>query len=91
MTPRHALAGLMLLAGCNSAPPVHLAPIPAPPPVIVKVPQLVPLPEDATTPCSKPQARPIRTDVDLLRAADAMKVWGQCNQNKLQAIKEAQP
>lgn len=96
MTPRLALAGLMIAlplvgGGCSSDAPVKLAPIPPPAAVIVHVPTFVALPPDATDACPKPQARPIRTDVDLLRAADAMKVWGQCNANKLAAIRSAQP
>jgi hypothetical protein len=91
MIPRLALAGLLVLAGCNSAPPVHLEPIPAPPPIMVPVPQYVPLPADATAPCQKPIARSIKTDVDLLNAAMAFKVYGDCNANKLQAIGEKQP
>jgi hypothetical protein len=55
------------------------------------VPTYVALPDDATTACAKPQPRPIKTDVDLLRAADALKVWGQCNANKLTAIRGIQP
>lgn len=91
MTTRLALAGLLLLAGCASAPPVKLAPIPAPPAVVVKVPVLVALPPAATDPCPRPQPRLIRTDVDLLRAAQAFAVYGDCNRNKLAAIKAAQP
>jgi hypothetical protein len=96
MTARLALAGLVLaaplLGAASCAPdPVKLAPIPAPPPVIVHVPTYISLPLDATTPCPRPQARPIRTDLDLLKAADAFKVWGMCSQNKLDAIKAAQP
>ncbi len=96
MTPRLALAGLMIAlpligGGCSSGRPPHLAAIPAPPPIMVEVPTFVPLPADATTPCPKPQPRPIRTDLDLLKAADAFKVWGMCMQNKLAAIREAQP
>lgn len=88
--PRLALAGLLLLAGCaNSAPP--LQPIPAPAAVIVKVPTLVPLPPDATMPCPEPQRREIRTDVDLLTAADAFRVAMKCNAAKLRAIGAAQP
>lgn len=86
---RLALAAL-LLAGCTATPP-HLAPIPAPAAVIVKVPSYISLPADATTPCLKPQARPIRTDVDLLKAADAWRVTAICNSNKLKAIEAAQP
>jgi hypothetical protein len=86
-----SVAGLILLAGCASAPPVKLAPIPAPPAVVVKVPTFVPLPSDATEPCPRPQPRLIRTDVDLLRAADAWRVTAICNANKLAAIKGAQP
>jgi hypothetical protein len=70
---------------------VKLAAIPAPPPVIIHVPTFVALPADATTPCPKPQARPIKTDLDLLKAADAFKVWGMCAQNKLEAIRANQP
>lgn len=91
MTARLALAGLLLLAGCSSAPPVTLAPIAPPAAVIVSVPTFVALPPDATDACPKPQARPIRTDVDLLRAADAWRVTAICNQNKLAAIRAAQP
>lgn len=87
---RLTIVGLLLLAGCTNAPP-QLAPIPAPSAVIVKVPSYISLPADATTPCLKPQARPIRTDVDLLKAAQAFAVWGECNSNKLKAIEAAQP
>lgn len=87
---RLALAGLLVLAGCASAPP-HLAPIPAPPPVIVRIPTFIALPDDATLPCAKPQPRPIKTDVDLLRAAQAFAVEAACNSNKLTAIRAAQP
>lgn len=84
---------LILFCGAMScAPdPVKLAAIPPPAAVIVHVPTFVSLPPDATDPCPKPQARPIRTDVDLLRAAQAFGVWGQCNANKLAAIRQAQP
>jgi hypothetical protein len=58
---------------------------------VVKVPQLVPLPADATTPCPEPKARPIATDVDLFNAAMAFKVWGTCNAAKLGAIQKVQP
>lgn len=87
---RCILLCVFLLAGCADTSP-HLAPIPAPAAVVVKVPTYIALPADATDPCPKPQARPIRTDVDLLRAAQAFAVWGTCNQNKLAAIKAAQP
>jgi hypothetical protein len=64
-------------------------PPPAPPPV-VKVSVLVRLPIALTEPCAKPPSRRIATDVDLLEAADAFKVWGECNANKLKAIAAAQ-
>lgn len=79
------------LPACSTTEPVKLAPIPAPPAVVVKVPTFVPLPSDATEPCARPQPRLIRTDVDLLRAADAWRVTAICNANKLAAIKAAQP
>jgi hypothetical protein len=44
-----------------------------------------------TEPCARPARRPIATDVDLLAAADAFKVWGACNAAKLEAISAAQP
>lgn len=96
MTPRLALAGLVLaaplLGAASCAPdPVKLAPIPAPATVVVHEPTYVALPDDATTPCPRPQARPIKTDVDLLLAADAFKTWGLCMANKLKAIRDAQP
>jgi hypothetical protein len=84
-------AALISLAGCSSAQPVKLAPIPSPAAVIVHVPTYVALPIDATEPCPKPQPRPIRTDVDLLRAAQAFAVQAQCNANKLAAIRGIQP
>ncbi len=89
-----ALSALLLsvaLQACSQTKPVTLSPIPAPPPVIVHVPTYVALPLDATDPCPKPQARPIRTDVDLLKAAMAWKVASECNANKLAAILGAQP
>ncbi len=88
---RLALAGLLMLAGCSSAPPVSLAPIPAPATVVVKVPTYIALPDDATTPCPRPQPRPIKTDVDLYKAAAALRVAMLCNENKLAAIRGAQP
>lgn len=91
MLPLLGLLCCAALPACSSEPKPQLAPIPAPAAVIVKVPSYISLPADATTPCFKPAARPIRTDVDLLKAADAMKVWGQCNANKLRAIEAAQP
>lgn len=88
---RCILLCVFLLAGCSTTEPVKLAPIPPPAAVVVNVPTYVALPLDATTPCPKPQARAIRTDVDLLRAADAFKVEAACNANKLRAIEDAQP
>jgi hypothetical protein len=82
------------LTACSTdgALKVPLAPIAPPaPPVIVKVPVPTPLPAAMTEPCAKPSRRPIATDVDLLTAADAFKVWGACNAAKLQAISAAQP
>ncbi len=90
MTVRLALAGLLMLAGCADTSP-HLQPIPAPAAVVVKVPVLVAIPIDATTPCAEPQARPIHTDVDLLTAAAAWRVTSKCNASKLMAIQAAQP
>lgn len=84
-------AGVISSAGCSSTSSPKLAAIPAPPPILVEVPTFIALPADATTPCQKPQPRPIRTDLDLLKAADAFKVWGMCNQNKLEAIRGVQP
>jgi hypothetical protein len=78
------------LTACSTESP--LPPIPPPvPPVLVKVPVPTPLPAAMTEPCDKPVRRPIATDVDLLTAADAFKVWGECNAAKLQAISAAQP
>ncbi len=85
------IPALFLLAACSTDKPVSLAPIPAPPPVVVHVPTYVSLPPDATTPCPRPQARDIRTDVDLLKAAMAWRVAAECNANKLTAIQGAQP
>jgi hypothetical protein len=84
-------AALISLAGCSSDATPRLAPIPAPAAVVVKVPTYVALPIDATEPCPKPQPRPIRTDVDLLRAAQAFAVQAECNENKLKAIRGVQP
>jgi hypothetical protein len=83
----------MLLAGCNSTPPVHLAPIPAPPPVIVKVPTLVALPADLTEPCPEPTmpVKGVKTDVDLYIAAAEWRKAAKCANGRLTAIKEAQP
>ena len=76
--------------GCSTE--ASLPPIPAPiAPVLVKVPVLVPIPAAMTEPCPKPARRAIATDVDLLTAADAFKVWGECNAAKLLAIAGAQP
>ena len=58
---------------------------------MVKVPVPTPLPAAMTEPCAKPARRAVATDVDLLTAADAFKVWGECNAAKLRAIAEAQP
>jgi hypothetical protein len=69
-----------------------LPPIPAPAPLaVVKVPVATPLPAAMTASCARPPRRPIATDVDLLAAADAFKVWGECNAAKLAAIAAAQP
>ena len=78
------------LMGCSTETP--LPPI-APPtlPAVVKVPVPTPLAAAMTEPCAKPVRREITTDVDLLTAADAFKVWGECNAAKLRAIAEAQP
>jgi hypothetical protein len=79
------------LTACSSETP-RLNAIPAPLPVHeVKVPVLVKIPIGMTTPCETPPRRPIATDVDLLEAADAFKVWGACNAAKLKAIETAQP
>jgi len=83
-------APLLGAASCETDP-VKLAPIPPPAPIVVRVPTYVPLPVDATTPCAKPQPRPVLTDVDLLRLADAFRVQAMCNANKLAAIQSAQP
>lgn len=96
MTSRLAIAGLVLAAPLLGAascaePTPRLAPIPPPAAVIVHVPTYVALPLDATEPCPKPQPRLIRTDVDLLRAAQAFAVQAQCNANKLAAIRGIQP
>jgi len=77
------------LTGCGTDP--RVAPIPAPPlPAIVEVPVLVRIPIGMTEPCPEPPRRPIRTDVELLEAADAFKVAMRCNAAKLQAIEAAQ-
>lgn len=66
--------------------------LPPPPPApVVAVPVLVRIPIGLTEPCAPPTRRAIRTDVDLLEAADAFKVWGQCNANKLRAIRNLSP
>jgi len=86
-----ALLSASALTACSTEGP-RLNAIPAPLPMHeVKVPVLVRIPIGMTTPCETPPRRPIRTDVDLLEAADAFKVWGQCNATKLKAIAEAQP
>lgn len=90
MTYRLALAGLLLLAGCASAP--SLQPIPAPLlPVTVNVPVLVRIPVGMTEPCPEPPRRAIRTDVELLETADAFKVTARCDAAKLKAIEAVQP
>jgi len=69
-----------------------LPPVAPPAPTsLVKVPVVVPLPAAMILPCPKPARRPIATDVDLLTAADAFKVWGECNAAKLNAIAATQP
>lgn len=76
------------LTACSSSD--RLPAIPPPPPApVVAVPVAVPLPVGMTEPCPKPAYRIIRTDVDLLAAADAFKVWGACNAAKLRAIAKA--
>lgn len=96
MTPRLALAGLVLAApllgaaSCETPAP-RLAPIPAPAPVVVHVPTYVALPADATAPCVAPSPRKVQTDVDLLQVAAAWRVTAKCNENKLRAIEAAQP
>lgn len=90
MVTRLALAGLLLLAGCASAP--QLQPIPAPlMPTEVKVPVQVALPLSMTEPCPEPPKRAVTTDVELLELADAFRVQALCNAAKLAAIKAAQP
>ena len=58
--------------------------------MLVKVPVVTPLPAAMTEPCPKPPRRAVATDVDLLNAADAFKVWGECNAAKRRAIAGAQ-
>jgi hypothetical protein len=68
-----------------------MAPIPAPLlPQVVDVPVLVRIPIGMTEPCPEPPRRAIRTDVELLEAADAFKVAMRCNAAKLQAIEAAE-
>lgn len=85
------LATLSLIGGGCAHDTPKLQPIPAPAAVVVKVPTYISLPADATMPCPKPEARPVTTDVDLLQAAMAFKVQAQCDENKLAAIRKAQP
>lgn len=86
---RLALAGLLVLAGCNNTPPLPPIALPTPP-VIVKVPVIQPLPASMTSPCPEPPKRAIETDVQLLETADAFKVAMRCDAAKLRAI-AAQP
>ena len=58
---------------------------------VVAVPVEAALPSAMPEPCPRPPYRVIRTDVDLLAAADAFKVWGACNAAKLRAIAQALP
>jgi hypothetical protein len=68
-----------------------MAPIPAPLlPQVVDVPVLVRIPIGMTEPCLEPPRRAIRTDVELLEAADAFKVAMRCNAAKLKAIAAAE-
>jgi len=77
------------LAACSTNGGSELPP--PPPAPVVAVPVLVRIPIGLTEPCARPVRRAIRTDVDLLEAADAFKVWGQCNANKLRAIRNLNP
>jgi hypothetical protein len=77
------------LTGCGTES--RLAPIPVPLlPAMVDVPVLVRIPIGMTEPCPEPPRRAIRTDVELLEAADAFKVAMRCNAAKLKAIEAAQ-
>ena len=67
------------------------APLPAIPAPVVEVPVLIRIPIDLTEPCAAPVSRRLSTDVDLLIAAEAFKVWGQCNAGKLAAIRRLSP
>jgi hypothetical protein len=71
-------------AACSTDRAAALPPLPEP---VIAVPVLVRIPIDLTEPCETPPRRPLATDVDLLAAAEAFKVWGQCNANKLTAIR----
>ena len=77
------------LAACSTSGGLALPP--PPPAPVVAVPVMVRIPIGLTEPCAQPPRRTIRTDVDLLEAADAFKVWGQCNANKLKAIQSLNP
>jgi len=93
--PSPKMCALLALSCCGALPACsteHLNPLPSPGPApVVEVPVLVRIPIGLTEPCAKPAARHIETDIDLLEAADAFKVWGQCNANKLRAIRNLSP
>jgi hypothetical protein len=83
-----ALSYCASLPACSTERPAALPPIPAP---VVEVPVLVRIPIDLTEACPEPKARRLATDVDLLAAAEAFKVWGRCNASKLSAIQALYP
>jgi hypothetical protein len=77
------------LTGCGTEPKSQSIPLPLMP-QLVDVPVLVRIPIGMTEPCPEPPRRAIRTDVELLEAADALKVAMRCNAAKLKAIEESQ-
>jgi hypothetical protein len=86
-----AISALWFAAGLTACSTDRLPPVAPPPPPVVQVPVAVRIPIAMTEPCARPERRPLRTDVELLEAADAFKVWGECNAAKLRAIEAAQP